>query len=99
MVAVSSPAIEQIDWESSTLQGEGWQIGDLQVALTFNEAGQLQFSAQAKQLELPKLKLQDIKLSCVNFQFASKIVSCPKGLLEFFQQSAKKYFHTGQFSL
>ncbi len=89
MVAVSSPAIEQIDWESSTLQGEGWQIGDLKIALTFNEAGQLQFSAQAKQLELPKIKLQNINLSCVDFQFASKIVSCPKGLLEFSSKALK----------
>lgn len=83
LVAASSLAIEQIDWQSATLQGKGWQIGDLQVTVAFNEAGQLQFLAQAEQLELPKLRLRNVRLSCEDFQIATNLVACPAGLLDF----------------
>lgn len=82
-VAASSVAIEQIDWQSATLQGKGWQIGDLQVTVAFNEAGQLQFVARAEQLELPELSLRDVRLSCDDFQFVANVVACPAGLLDF----------------
>ncbi len=89
MVAASSLAIERIDWASATLAGKGWDMDELQVTLDFNAAGQLQFSAQVKQLELPNLKLRDIRLSCAALQLASSVVSCPKGALKFSSKQLK----------